>query len=248
MIKAIIIDDEKSSRDALNNYIIKYCRDVKIEAHADGVDNALKIIQEVHPDLVFLDIEMKDGLGFDLLNKIEKIDFRIIFVSGFEKYAVKAFKYSASDYLTKPVNITELVEAVEKVKKEINLQTEVKNTKVLMDIINHKEKEIRNIVITDLKGFKILELDDIIICQADGSCTLFNLIGNSNVSSSKNLGHFGYLLENSNFIQVHKSYYINLKHIKGYTSSTQTILLSENMSVPLGDTYRAKFLQYFGRK
>jgi len=248
MIKAIIIDDEKSSRDVLKNYLAKYCRDVIIEAQADGVENGLALIQQIHPDLIFLDIEMKDGLGFDLLNKIENIDFRIIFITGFEKYAVRAFKYSASDYLTKPVNINELTEAVEKVKKEISLQTELKNTKVLMDIINHKEKEIETIVIADSKGFKILEIANIIRCQADGPCTLFALSGNNTVSSSKNLGHFNYLLENSNFMQVHKSFYINLKHIKGYTGSNQTILLSENLSVPLGDTYRAKFLQNFGRK
>ena len=248
MIKAIIIDDEKSSREVLQNYLAKYCKDVIVEAQADGVDNALTMIKQIHPDLIFLDIEMKDGLGFDLLNKINTIDFRIIFVTGFEKYAVKAFKYSASDYLTKPVNINELIEAVEKVKKEINLQTELKNTKVLMDIINHKEKEIETIVITDLKGFKILEIANIIRCQADGPCTIFSLIGNISVSSSRNLGHYNYLLENSNFIQVHKSYYINLKHINGYTSSTQTIQLSDNITVPVGDTYRAKFLQYFGRK
>jgi two-component system, LytTR family, response regulator len=248
MIRAIIIDDEKASRDVLNNYIQRYCPDVQVLAMADGVKNGLKVINEVNPELIFLDIEMKDGIGFDLLNEVGTIRFKIIFVSGFEKYAVRAFKYSASNYLLKPVNINELKEAVEKVRKEITALPEADNTKVLMEIINHKEKEIENIVVTDIKGFKILEISSIIKCEADGPCTKFFMTDDSVVISSKNLGFFSYLLESPHFMQVHKSFYISLRHIKGYISSTQTILLSGNQSVPLGDTHRAKFLQHFSRK
>ena len=248
MIRAIIIDDNRSSRDTLNNYIAKYCKDVKIEAMAEGVNSALESISKFHPDLIFLDVEMKDGTGFDLLKQIKKIDFKIIFVTGFEKYAVEAFKYSASDYLLKPVNIDELVEAVEKVKEEIKLKTGSQNISALMEMINHQDKEIETIVISDSKGFKILQIKSIIKCKADGSCTQFYLTDISTVVSSKNLGYFNYLLENKIFLQVHKSNYINLQHVKGYISSEQTIQLSGNLTAPLGDTFKKDFLQYFNKK
>ncbi len=247
MIRAIIVDDNKSSRDTLNNYILKYCKDVKIETQAEGVNSGLESIYKCHPDLIFLDVEMKDGTGFDLLKQIKKIDFKIIFVTGFEKYAVMAFKYSASDYLLKPVNINELVEAVEKVKVEINLKTGSQNISALMDMVNHQDKEIETIVITDSKGFKILHIKSIIKCKADGSCTHFYLTDNSAVVSSKNLGYFDYLLENKFFLKVHKSNFINLQHVKGYISSDQTIQLSGNLTAPLGDTFKKAFLQHFNK-
>jgi two-component system, LytTR family, response regulator len=248
MIRAIIIDDEKKNRDVLNNYIAKYCKDIKVEASAGGVKEGLETIAETRPELVFLDVEMKDGTGFDLLNQIGKIDFKVIFVTGFEKYAVKAFKYSASDYLIKPVNISELVGAVEKVKEELKLKTETQNTRILMDIINHQEHEIDTIVISDSKGFKILQIKSIVKIKADGTCTHFYLADGNEVTSSKNLGFFNYLLDNKIFIQVHKSFYVNFTHVAEYISSEQTIKLSGELIAPLGDTFRKEFLQRFLKK
>jgi two-component system LytT family response regulator len=248
MIKAIIIDDEKSNRDILNEYLIKYCKNVKVEAEAEGVKSSLDSIYSVCPDLVFLDVELKDESGFDILNQIRKINFKIIFVTGHREYAIKAFKYSASNYLLKPVNINELIDAVEKVSNEIKIETEYKNTQILMDIVNHQEKEIENIVITDSKGFKILQIKSIIKCQADGACTHFYLTDKTIIISSKNLGYFDYLLDSNIFIQVHRSVYINLLHVKEYISAEQTIYLSCNLNAPLGDHYKKIFLEHFNRK
>ncbi|MEI8201666.1 MAG: LytTR family DNA-binding domain-containing protein [Bacteroidota bacterium] len=248
MIHAIIIDDEIAGREVLANYISKYCKDIRIGATASGVNEGVELIIESNPELVFLDVEMKDGTGFDLLNQIGIIKFKVIFVTAYENYAVKAFKYSASDYLLKPVNITELIAAVEKVKDEINVKTETQNTKLLMDIINNQEKEINSIVITDSKGFKILQIKDIIMIKADGSCTHFYLSENKIVSSSKNLGFYNYLLEGKSFIRTHKSFFVNHTHIKEFINSEQTILLKENLAAPLGDTYHKQFTQRFLKK
>ncbi len=248
MIRAIIVDDEQSNRDVLIKYLSKYCKNVTVESTASGVEEGTELIAKSRPDLVFLDVEMKDGTGFDLLNKIGVIDFRIIFITAFEKYAVRAFKYSASDYLLKPVNIGELIIAVEKVNDEIKLKSETNNLAILMDIINHQEKEVDTIVITDSKGFKILQLKSIVKIQADGPCTHFFLIDNGMVTSSKNLGFFDYLLDSNNFIQVHKSYYVNFAHIKEYISVDQSINLSSGLSAPLGDTFRKNFIQRFLKK
>ncbi len=248
MIHAIIIDDEKAGRDVLANYISKYCKNIKIEAMASGVKEGEEVISKVNPELVFLDVEMKDGTGFDLLNQIGTIDFRIIFVTAFEKYAVQAFKFSASDYLLKPVNITELIAAVEKVRGEIHLKTEALNTRILLDIINQKEKEIETVVLTDIKGFKILSISDIILIEADGNYTNFYLLGCKTAISSKNLGTYNYLLESHSFIQTHKSYYVNTNHIKEFISADLTILLSCDNKAPLSDTYHKAFMQKFLKK
>ena len=138
MIRAIIIDDEKASREILVTYISKYCKNIKIDGTAVGVVDGKEMIEKLRPDLIFLDIEMRDGTGFDMLNQITTIDFQIIFISATKQYAERAFKYSASEYILKPINIIHLITAVEKVKEAISLKMESQNIRLLIDIVNSR--------------------------------------------------------------------------------------------------------------
>ncbi|MDM8004245.1 MAG: LytTR family DNA-binding domain-containing protein [Bacteroidota bacterium] len=244
MIRAVIIDDEKLARDVIFNYLNEYCPDIEVVAQASSVKTALSAIQKTTPDLVFLDIEMPDGTGFDLLNRFEKIDFKIIFVTAYSEYAIKAFRFSAIDYLLKPVKIDELIDAVARVRSAgtTGISTEIISS--LLNNLRSSSPKQSTLIIPNIRGFEVLRVSEIIMCQADGYCTNFHLSGNRKVVSSKNLKHFDGLLEDQNFLRVHHSYLVNLDHITGYTRQGE-ILLSEGMKAFLGDSYKNEFVRRF---
>lgn len=244
MIRAVIIDDEKLARDVILNYLNEYCPDVEVVAQASTVKTALTAIQKTVPDLVFLDIEMPDGTGFDLLNSFEKIDFKIIFVTAYSEYAIRAFRFSALDYLLKPVKIDELIDAVARVRSAgtTGISTEIM-TSLLNNLRSNSSKQ-STLIIPNIKGFEVLRVTDIIMCQADGYCTNFMLSGNRKIVSSKNLKHFDGLLEDQNFLRVHHSYLVNLDHVTGYTRQGE-INLTEGLKAFLGDSYKNEFIKRF---
>ena len=247
MIRAVIIDDEKLARDVISNYLQDYCQDVEVVATASSLKTAWSAIQKTSPDLVFLDIEMPDGNGFDLLNMFEKIDFKVIFVTAYSEYAIKAFRFSALDYLLKPVKIDELIDAVARVRstKTPGITSEIISS--LLNNIRGNSPKQSTLIIPNIKGFEVLRVTDIIMCQADGYCTDFHLSGNRKVVSSKNLKHFDGLLEDQNFLRVHHSYLVNLEHVTGYTRQGE-ILLSEGLKAFLGDAYKNEFVKKFNGK
>jgi two-component system LytT family response regulator len=247
MIRAVIVDDEKLARDVIYNYLIDYCPDVEVIAQASTVKTAYAAIAKTSPDLVLLDIEMPDGNGFDLLKMFDRIDFKIIFITAYSEYAIKAFRFSALDYLLKPVKIDELIEAVAKVRtSEPNgISAEIINS--LLSNLRSGSPRQSTLIIPNLKGFEVLKVNDIIMCQADGYCTNFHLSGNRKVVSSKNLKHFDGLLEDQNFLRVHHSYLVNLDQVTGYTRQGE-ILLSEGLKAYLGDSYKSEFVRRFSGK
>ena len=154
MIKTIIVDDEHPAREGLRNWLKEFCPDVDVLADAGSVKTAVESIYQHNPDLVFLDIELPDGDGFEMLRRLNRINFKIIFVTAFSEYAIKAFRFYATDYLLKPVNISELMEAVNKVRNELGNQ---RNNQNIMELLQHNTKfgnEFPVIVIPDKKGFK----------------------------------------------------------------------------------------------
>jgi two-component system LytT family response regulator len=207
----------------------------------------LAAIQKTSPDLVFLDIEMPDGNGFDLLSLFEKIYFKIIFITAYSEYAIRAFRFSALDYLLKPVKIDELIDAVARVRsaEPRGISNEIINS--LLSNLKSNSPRQSTLIIPNLKGFEVLKVNEIILCQADGYCTNFYLSGNRKVVSSKNLKHFDGLLEDQNFMRVHHSYLINLDHVTGYTRQGE-ILLSEGLKAYLGDSYKGEFARKFTGK
>lgn len=244
MIRAVIIDDEKLARDVIFNYLKEYCPDVEVVAQAATVQNAYEAIIKTAPDLIFLDIEMPDGKGFDLLKMFDRINFRIIFVTAYSEYAIKAFRFSALDYLLKPVKIDELIEAVAKIRdtEQHGISREI--VKTLLNNLRSSSPRQSTLIIPNIKGFDVLKLNEIIMCQADGYCTNFFLTNDRKVVSSKNLKHFTGLLEDQNFLRVHHSYLVNLDHVTGYSRQGE-ILLSENLKAYAGDSYKGKFIKKF---
>jgi len=247
MLRTIVIDDEKLSREVICNYLKAYSSDIEVVARASSVSTAFKAINRHHPDFIFLDIEMADGKGFDLLMMFEKIDFKVIFVTAYSEYAVKAFRFSAVDYLLKPVKIDELISAVEKIK---SLKDQVPGMGTLSELMKNLSRDSAlpsTLVIPHLKGFDVLKISEIIMCMADGYCTNFHVAGNRKYTSSKNLKHFDEMLEEHNIIRVHHSYLVNLNHVLSYTRQGE-IYLTEGHKAYLGDSYKNVFIKRFGGK
>jgi two-component system LytT family response regulator len=190
---------------------------------------------------------MPNGDGFELLRMFSKIDFKVIFVTAFSDYAIRAFRFSATDYLLKPVKVDELIEAVNKVRQELTVRNTNLNLQVLMEGISNKELPDDQLVIPSTKGFSVIKISDIIMCEAEGYCTHFYLAGKEKITSSKNLKHYEELLVNKNMMRVHHSNLINLAHVKGYCHIGE-ISLTEDICCPLGNNYKSRFLEVFGKK
>lgn len=246
MLRAIVIDDEKPSREVLCNYLHEFCGGVKVVATAASVNSAYKAITKFKPDLILLDIEMGDGQGFDLLKKFDKIDFGVIFVTAFSEHAVKAFRVNAIDYLLKPVKIEELKEAVSKAIKKVSSPDYTEAVNQLMKHLLEPGSGNKTLVIHHIKGFEILKINDIIMCQADGYCTNFYLRGKKKVVSTKNLKQYENKLLRYNFMRVHNSFIINMDYVAGYTSQGE-LILEEGYKASLGDTFKGAFMERLKR-
>jgi two-component system LytT family response regulator len=245
-IRAIVIDDEEPSREALRNYISDFCNDVEVVATASNVKTAFKAIQKHKPDLIFLDIEMPDGKGFDLLNMFETIDFRVIFVTAYSEYAIKAFRVNAVDYLLKPIKVDELKDAIEKIKAS-NGDNQSEKLSLILKGMSDGLFFHPNLVVSNVKGFEVLKINEIIMCKADGYCTIFYLTGDRKVNSSRNLKQFENQIMEYGFIRVHNSFLVNLHHVRSFTKQGE-IILTENNKAFLGDTYKVHFLKVFSRR
>lgn len=243
-LKTIIVDDERPSREALGKYLADYCTDVEVLASCNSVKSAYSAITRFEPHLVFLDIEMPGKNGFDLLQMFNPINFKVVFITAYAEYAIKAFRFSATDYLLKPVMIDDLVDAVNKVRLEISRLTGNLNLQKLIETIAHHSNEFRQLVISDSSGFKVVETTSLIMCEADGYCTHFLTDCNERITSSRNLKHYEELLSGQGFIRVHNSYMINLLHIKSYSNQGE-ILLTGNLKCPLGNAFKQKFFERF---
>lgn len=243
----MIVDDEKPSRELMSNYLAEFCADVEVVASASSVKTAFKAIQKHKPDVVFLDIEMPDGKGFDLLAMFDKIDFKVIFITAYSDYAIKAFRVNAIDYLLKPVKIDELKAAVKKVKDGNSVLFDPDKATNLLQSLADNSGFQPVIVISNIKGYEVLKISDIIMCKADGYCTNFFLEGKKKAISSKNLKHYENILTVHNFLRVHHSYLVNINHVKSFNRQGEIILSEENIAY-LGDNFKNHFLKKFSLK
>lgn len=247
MLKAIVVDDEKPSREVLSNYLRDYCEDIQVVAKASSVKSAYKAIRKHNPDLLFLDIELGDGKGFDLLTKFEKTDFKIIFVTAYSEFAIKAFRVNAVDYLLKPVKIDELKAAVEKAKTLNSNHFDSEQIATLIKNISSSSSQQQTITIPHIKGFDVLKISEIIMCRADGYCTEFYLTGKRKFLSSKNLKNYETLLSGRNFIRTHHSFLVSLDHVCSYTKYGE-IVLTEGNKASLGDSNKKMFFEFLSNR
>jgi two-component system, LytTR family, response regulator len=240
MIRAIIIDDEKTSRDALQGLILRYCSNVNIVDQANGYKSGIEAINKHNPDLVFLDIQMPDGSGFQLLEDVKEINFDIIFTTAFDQYAIKAIKFSALDYLLKPIVPTDLVAAIQKVEQKKNSFEVNSGIKVLLDNIKTKNDPHKIVLCTSDK-IHVVELDDIIRCESDDYYTKFFIKDGRTLLISKTLKDNEVLLGNKQFLRPHKSHLVNTKYITGFIKNDGGyILMTDGTKIPVSRRKRDK--------
>ena len=174
-LKAIIVEDEEASRETLANFLLKYCSDVDLVAQTDSVKSGIAAIKKHQPDIVFLDVEMPYGNGFDLLDELDEITFATVFVTAYSHYAIKALNLSASYYILKPVDIDELVNAVEKIKEEKKSDNHSLHSKILVENLQNANKLEHKIVLPMLNGFEVIRVKDVIRIQANDNFSDFHL-------------------------------------------------------------------------
>ncbi len=244
MIRGIIVEDERHSRETLRGMLDRYCKNVEIVAETDSYRGGLKEIREHHPDVVFLDIQMPDGSGFRMLEELDEIDFEIIFTTAFDQFAIKAIKYSALDYLLKPIDPEELVRALKKVETKLSNQKVNQNIQVLLDNIKARDADPHKIILSTSEKIHIIETDQIIRCESDNYYTNFFLSDGKKILVSKTLKENEQLLSDHNFIRPHKSHLVNVKFIKGFLKyDGGYIEMTDGSRIPVSRRKREKIIE-----
>lgn len=241
MLTAVIIDDENDSIDVIISLINQYQIDIKITGRGNSVKEGLEILNSTHPDLVFLDIKLGDELGFSILNQLE-VDFQVIFISAYDKFAINAFKYSAVDFLLKPIDPLELIEAVKKTEEKIQSEKlQYSHLKILLNNLNAPRPFMLSVPTSD--GLEFVNIDDITDIKAEGSYSVLSFQNNLNMMVCKNIGEFQEQLPEEEFCRVHNSYIINLKYIKKIKrKGGLTAEMSKGKNIPISRNRKDSFM------
>lgn len=248
--KILIVDDEKGARESLKNILTKYfSEEVEVVGTANNIDDAEEMINTLKPELVFLDIEMPNGGGFDLLVRFEEFPFNVIFVTAYDQYAIKAIKFSALDYLLKPVDLDELEQAIQKHNIEKSKQrNEKEKVKALIENIK-TESHKRQVAIPDGNGLILIPLKNIVRCESDGNYTIIYRTEGRKVVASRTLGDFEDMFSGDNFFRVHRSHLINLEHLVKYVKGEGGyVLMSDESKAEVSRRKKPEFLSFLNQR
>lgn len=243
-MKVLIVDNQEEIRKGLKLLLEKYCPQVREIQEAEGVVSGLRKIHEYQPDLVFTDVEMDDGTGMDLLAKVPEINFQVIFITAYNKYAVDAFRFSAIDFLLKPIDPEHLIESVQRAVDNMKRISLTEQLSIFSSQYN-QVKEEKKIVLKDQKAFHIVKVGDLIFMRAEGVYTEFQIVGGERIVMSKNIKEYEEMLLGQGFMRVHNSYLINLKHIhKMDRADGGTLVMTEGHNVPVSTRRKDLLLDY----
>lgn len=243
MIHALIIDDEVDGREVLKTAIKKYCPEVSLLGICETPEQGLVAIQSLKPELVFLDVQMPQMSGFDLLQQLLPLTFEVIFVTAHDQYAIKAIRFSALDYLLKPVDVDDLIHAVKKVQERLQQKNSAHQYQSVLNNIQYRARKIERLAVPTFEGIEFFNTDHIIYCHADGNYTKLFLKNQQSKLVSRNLKDFESLLMESGFYRVHHSYLINMKHIQKYVKGEGGyVILTDNHHVDISRRRKEEFL------
>ena len=244
-LRTLIIDDETHVRRSLSLMLEEECPNVVIVGTADSVKSGLEAIEKHHPDLILLDIKMADGTGFDLLQKARPVNFRVIFITAFEEYAIRAFRFSAIDYLLKPVNSMDLAEAISKAVSSFG-QDFALQLKALEENLASKELSEKKIILKTNDSIWLIKTREISYCEADMGYTKFYLLNGKTIMVSGNLAEYDEMLREMGFFRAHKSFLVNLSDITRFEKGDGGFLvMSNNDRVPVASRKRDELLEIF---
>ncbi len=244
-IKSLIVEDETSAREALKSYLTKYCPQVEIIGEASDAKQAIEKINTLEPQLVFLDVELPFGNAFDILDAVSDKTFETIFVTAFSEYSLKALNQSAAYYILKPVNIEELIVAVNKVHENVIKEETFNRNKIVLENFKEKETEKRQVVVPTLEGFELIRMEEIVRLQGNGNFTDICLINGKKKMACRFLKHYAEILPYP-FIRVHKSHIINLNFVESYHKSMGGyVILRDKKEIYISAGYKDNFLKNF---
>ena len=216
MLKAILVDDEKNSRESLRKKIVAHCPQLTIIAECSNGQEGLEAIQQYHPEIVFLDIEMPHMNGFTMLQQLPERNFELVFTTAFNQYAINAIRYSALDYLVKPVDVAELINAVQRITEKKKPAIDEKQLEILTSYLSQQKQAPDKIAVSVLTGLEIIHIADILYLEATGNYTHIYLSGSKPLLSSKTLKEFEDILPPAIFCRIHNGSLVNISYVKKY--------------------------------
>lgn len=244
-IKTILVDDEARALTSLEKLLGMHCPDVEVLGLCRDADEAIEKMRQVQPDLVFLDISMPGKDGFELLQSLSSIPFEIIFVTAYNQFMLQAFQFSAVDYILKPVDYRLLTAAVDRAKLRIEQKSGSQHIETLLyNIKRHDSPRKRKLCIPSLRGFQVIESQDILYCEANSNYTNIHLLDRPGILASKPLLEYETLLQDSGFVRVHKSFLVNLDHIKEYVKGEGgSVILSNGREIEVSRRKKEELLR-----
>ncbi|MFK7951235.1 MAG: LytR/AlgR family response regulator transcription factor [Ekhidna sp.] len=242
-MRIVLIDDDTTVRENLKTLLSIYAKDCQVIAEANGVKAGIECLKKNKPDLLLLDVEMQDGTGFDLLSIYGKLDFNVVFVTGHNAYAIKAFKYSAIDYILKPVDPEELKTAIEKARKSPNVEEQ---NLAVSNLVENKEKPDgdKKVILKDTETVYLVSTKEIIRCESETNYTKFFLVDGRKLTISKTLKEYDQLFENQSFFRTHQSHLINLLHFDRYEKKEGgSVHMKDGSTVPVAIRKKEPLMQ-----
>lgn len=247
MINYVLIDDEPKNVKILKAMLDEFCPEIEYVGAASGVSDGEALIRKEQPELVFLDIQLSNENGFDLLDRLMPVSFEVIFVTAYNEYAVKAFRYSALDYLLKPVNIEELSAAVAKANEQRRLRNVNRQLQNLIFNLRSPEATTHKLAIPNADSLSFISVGDIIRCEANGGYTHFYMTTGEKVLSTKTIGEYEELLPPDTFLRIHSKHIINIQHIKKYHKGRGGYVEMEGAyMIEVSARRKTEFLSRFG--
>jgi len=247
--KALIVEDEVRSRDFLRNLVEEFCPQLSVGGTASNVDEAVSLINAQSPDVVFMDIEMQTGTGFDVLQKVKDRDFHVIFTTAYDHYAIKAIKFSAVDYLLKPINLEELQLAVGKAVEGMEQEAENNKIELLIKNLRRPAGEDFSISLSTSDGVEFIQLSNILRLEANGPYTTFFMKDGSKIMVSKNLKEYEMLLTDHGFFRVHNSHMINLKQVRKMVKTDGGYaVMNDDSMIAISPKKKEEFVQLMSQR
>lgn len=243
MLKAVIVDDELKSRENLQILLNDFCENVAVLSLASTITAGLEAIKEIQPDILFLDIQMHKETGFDLLRKLDKIDFEIIFTTAHAEYAIEAIKFAAIDYLLKPIDIADLRKAVSRVEKKLSDNFLRDRLDVLIQNFKSDSSEQYKLALPTSDGLTFINLKDVLYCEAMSNYTKFHMRDKSNYLVSKTLKEYETLLVQHHFFRIHNSFLVNVREVKKYVRGDGGhVIMNNEQSLDVSKRKKEAFL------
>ncbi len=242
-MQTLIIDDEIGSREYLSEALTQNCPEVKVVGMARDADQGYQLIKNTNPDLVFLDVEMPNGSGFDLLRRFENIRFEVIFVTGFDRYALNAIKFNCLDFLLKPYAFEDVIHAVNKAQTKQREKNRTARMENLLGNLNQHRRTNQKIALPSMDGLEFISVDRILHLEADGKYTRFHLTNKQNILISKNIKEYELMFEEYGFFRVHRKHMINLSKIKKYYKGEGGyVIMSDGTTIDVSRRKKEDFL------